>query len=513
MKNIYMTDLTHDYYVDIAKSLVSMGARVTTIGASPYPEYWPSSLDGFIASQKSRVILMEDFNFPELFDRILDPDYSVLTPQVLKELAYYEKMFLLSTDRLAFVPIPQIDRCRLFYRFVGHFYKIIREDKIDAVVLFGIPHGLAAIALFGLAKALKLDALYVDWAGLASNLSTIETEMKPRRSYTPQQMELGLVVDKDGLEAIHTLVQASVHKDTNMNPPKPKNRLKFLLRAVGSLMLRSPLDRYISPEFFLNPGGRRRISYAWPLIRYHMKASRAIAYYDRHATTRLPDENSLVLFLHFQPEAITMPQGGIYADQLLVLDLILAALPEGMNIVVKEHPFMFDQFAQDNHERSVEFYQHMLRDPRVRFIDKSVSSRVLLDKARLFASTNGTISWEAMRTGKPCIIFGWSWFSPCDSCFVADSVDSLRDAIDAASRKTPDGVLADVQAFLTDFEKRLIHAVPWRFALDYVEEKGFRYEDSVTRLAKAIAVTLELDGIEKSAESNNPASVREAAVG
>lgn len=508
--NIYMMDVTHDYYIDIAKQLVGYGSRIRAIGASKYPEYWPRALDDLIASQQARVILWEDFSFPERFERVFDPDYSVLTAEMREKLAHYEKMFVLSTDRLAFFPIPQIERCRLFYRFVCHFYKIFKEERIDALVLFGIPHGLASIAAFGLAKAMGLKALYVDWGGLDTNLAIVETDFKPRRSYTGLQTRLGLVANESGVSEVHELVQRSIHKDTNMNPPKPRNRWRVFLRTIGSLLLKRPFGRYDMPEFFLDPGRRIRISYVPSLVRFFYEASKAIRFYDRRALTILPDEKALVVFLHFQPEAVTMPQGGIFADQLLVMDLLLAALPEGMTVWVKEHPFMFDMFAQDKHERSVKFYEYLLKDSRVRFIDRSVTSRTLLEKGVIFASTNGTVSWEAMRIGKPCIIFGWSWFSQCKSCFVVDSVDSLKAAFAAAARKTPVEILADLDEFLAEFENRLIHAVPWRYALDYVE-KDFSYDASVARLARAIGATLELPGMSAAITSENHTAVAQSA--
>jgi hypothetical protein len=276
-----------------------------------------------------------------------------------------------------------------------------------------------------------------------------------------------------------------------MLPLKSNNLAKRFLRTVASLILKRPLAKYEMPEFFFDVGRRVRISYIAPLARYYLRVSKAIKFYDKHATKSLPEEKALVLFLHLQPEATSMPQGGVFADQLLVFDLILAALPEDMTIWVKEHPYMFYMSAQDMHERSVKFYQHLLKDPRVRFIDRTVSSRVILERGAIFASTNGTISWEAMRNGKPCIIFGWAWFAPCQSCFVVDSVETLKAAFAAASRKTRAEVLVDVQEFLCAYEKRVVHAVPWRYALDYVDS-DFSYEKSVARLGRAIGATLGL---------------------
>ena len=149
-----------------------------------------------------------------------------------------------------------------------------------------------------------------------------------------------------------------------------------------------------------------------------------------------------------------MPMGGVFADQLLVLDLILAAIPEGMNVYVKEHPFMFEVGPQDRHERTVTFYAHMLKDPRVKFVDRSIDSMTLIKNAKFVASIIGSISWEGMRAGKPCIVFGWAWFSACKSCFSVDSVESLKSAFENISSKSRDEVLADVSDFLDELKNQ-----------------------------------------------------------
>lgn len=489
MKNIYMVDLTHNYYVDIAKTLTASGHSIKVIGASRSLEYWPSSLDDYISAIKPKITLWENFNCPEDFERILDPDYSVLNLNIFSELSYYEKMFLMTTDRLSFFPTSQIDRCRLFYRFIGHFYKILNKEQIDSVIFFGTPHGCWSIALFGLAKALKLNAIYVDWVGLSPDLSTIETQLHIRRTYFSNEMELGLVANGEESKNIHDIVAKSKNAEFVWTSTKHINRPKMYLKTIGSLLLRKPFGKYVSPEFFLNPGKRRRISYVIPLIRFVIKTGQALRFLEQNASDELPDRNSLILFLHLQPEASTMPMGGVFADQLLVLDLILAALPKGMNVYIKEHPFMFETLGQERHERSVEFYAHMLKDSRVRFVKRSVSSAVLIKQAGFVASIAGSISWEAMRAGKPCIIFGWAWFAECQSCFTVDSVDSLKEAFLAASSKTHADVLADVSRFLDNLEKRLIYAASCRPALRYLGAE-FRYDKSVANLSRAISVAI-----------------------
>lgn len=488
MKNLYLVTLACDYYVDIAKQLTALGYNVKVVGAGRAAEYWPGSLDGYVSAVKPKVVLYEDLNFPERFEKILDPDYSVLSLKIFSALAYYEKLFLMSTDRLAFFPISQIDRYRLFYRYVGHFYNILKKENIDSVVFFGTPHGPWSIALFGLAKAIDLKVVYSDWVGLSPALTTIETDIHVRRPCSAEEAKLGTMANGDESARIHDIVTRSVNADFVWNGAEHLNLPRVFLRKIASLILRKPFDDYIAPEFFLNARSKR-IRYIVPLIRYFFGVRRALQFYDRNATEELPEENSLVLFLHQQPEASTMPNGGLFADQLLLLDLILAALPEGMKVYVKEHPYMFEAPAQERHERSVEFYAHMLKDPRVRFVEKTVNSNVLVRRARFVASICGSVSWEAMRSGKPAIIFGWAWYAACKSCFSVDSVDSLKAAFRDASSKSHDDVMADVSDFLSKLEKRLIYGAACRPALHYLGD-DYSYDKGLANVTRAISLAI-----------------------
>jgi hypothetical protein len=489
MKNLYVVDVTHDYYVDVARNLESLGHRVRIIGANRSPEYWPGELDGFLSASKPIVTLWDDFNYPERFDAVFAPDYSILNLDVLERLAYYEKLFLMSSDRLSFLPIPEIEKCRLFYRYIAHFHRLLTQQNIDAVLFFGTPHGLWSIALFGLAKVLGLEVLYTDWVGLSPALSTIEKELHIRRSYSPREMKLGLLVNHRDQPRIRETVVKSTNAAFVWTATKHMNLPMRYLKMIGSLVLRRPLETYVSSEIFLHEKKATRIGHVLPLTAYFIRARRALRFYEKNAADEMPGPNSVALFLHLQPEASTMPMGGIFADQLLVLDLILASLPDGMNVYVKEHPFMFEALAQDKHERSVDFYKHMLRDPRVRFLKRSVSSKEILDKAGYIASTVGSISWEAMREGKPCITFGWAWFSSCKSCFVVDSVASLKAAFASASAKSRADVLADVEEFLSQLQSRLIYGASCRPALQYLGAE-FDRNSSALNVARAIDAAL-----------------------
>ena len=368
---------------------------------------------------------------------------------------------------------------------------MLKREKIEVVLFFGTPHGAWSIALFGLAKVLGLRALYVDWVGLSPELSTIETELYVRRSYTLEERKLGLTANPQDTACISALVDKTVNTKFVWTAQKQQNMKKFYAMKLASLILR-PLRKIDSPESFLVTDSRRSFEYVLPMLGYFRQVRRALKYYDKHSSSELPSRSDIVLFLHVQPEATTMPLGGVFADQLLLLNVILAALPQGARLFVKEHPFMFgnaENIGQDKHERSVAFYAHMLKDPRVRFVKRSVSSGVLIENAGLVASICGSVTWEAMRVGKPSLIFGWAWFAECKSCFSVDSVESVSQAISAALAKRSETVLADVDEFINQFKKRLIYGASCRPALSYLGS-DYKYDKGVRNIARAIRVTI-----------------------
>ena len=130
--------------------------------------------------------------------------------------------------------------------------------------------------------------------------------------------------------------------------------------------------------------------------------------YRRHATRAVPDR--FVYYpLHMQPEASSQPLGGIYADQELLVRHLLEALPEGVKLVVKEHPQQFSStFMIRARERG--FYARMAADDRIVLLHHSVPARDLLQRCLAAVTLTGTTALEALAMGKPCFVMGASPF-------------------------------------------------------------------------------------------------------
>lgn len=136
----------------------------------------------------------------------------------------------------------------------------------------------------------------------------------------------------------------------------------------------------------------------------------------------------IVVFLHLQPERSTTPEGGVFAQQWLIVQMLSTVCSmEGWNLYVKEHPstFMFGPKLY----RGKWFYNSLRSLPNVSFISTSVNSTVILKNSKAVATVTGTVGIEAVAKGIPALLFGESPFIGCPGTFRIKSQSELRSAI------------------------------------------------------------------------------------
>lgn len=158
--------------------------------------------------------------------------------------------------------------------------------------------------------------------------------------------------------------------------------------------------------------------------RIKQKAMRPVKYFD--STASIPDyqnEKFVVFFLHLQPEATTLPKGGVFVEQELMIQILAAALlPFGITLYVKEH------FVQPY--RNKDFYDGLLKIKNVKTVPSSLDSGELVRHCLATASCNGTILLESMINAIPTFIFGDTPFRGGPGVFYVGSVEECRDVIE-----------------------------------------------------------------------------------
>ncbi len=146
----------------------------------------------------------------------------------------------------------------------------------------------------------------------------------------------------------------------------------------------------------------------------------------------------IVVFLQLQPERSTNPEGGVFAQQWLVVQMLSRVCSEnGWKIYVKEHPSTF--MTGPKLYRGEWFYNGLMALPNVSLISTSVDSIKLLKKAKAVATVTGTVGLEAVTNGIPALLFGESPFFGCEGTFRIRNYEDLKKAISSIN----DGIIID----------------------------------------------------------------------
>ena len=133
-------------------------------------------------------------------------------------------------------------------------------------------------------------------------------------------------------------------------------------------------------------------------------------YYQEKASDVDLSKKFIVLFLHYQPEETTSPNGDMFTNQLLCIDTLLKNTDEDVFVYVKEHPNQFMSHMQGHTKRLKSFYDDLEAFRRVRLVSLNVESFLLIEKAIAVSTVTGTVGWEAACKRKPVIIFGVIWY-------------------------------------------------------------------------------------------------------
>ena len=147
----------------------------------------------------------------------------------------------------------------------------------------------------------------------------------------------------------------------------------------------------------------------------------------------IPDFSKRFIYvpLHFQPERTTSPMGGVYVDQILMIETLAAALPDNWFLYVKEHPSqMWINGLNYSSCRYPGYYERISRIKNTYLIPFETNSYDLIKNCSAVATVTGTAGWEAILRLKPVITFGYSWYRDCSGVFKVNSTDTCRQAID-----------------------------------------------------------------------------------
>ena len=490
--NIY-TSITDKFALDTAIGLVESGHNIVAVEINTVnPDRYPKELEQFLDKYLPKIYYEEITYNIKTFKIKSDPDFSIITPSFLSKTNEYIRMMLLIMDRLYFSPLSQHEAQRMVYLYLAHYYKILKDCEVDVVLFKDMPHGLAQIALFAVAKAIGIQFIFRSGVTPTHYISYLEEELLPRKRLEYQQIKTASknlkqkISFDDYRDQLFSEIPEVISFKTNPKPIRVKQLAKLIYNVI-----RGKKDNYQLSQFFLEKE-KLKVTLIISILKYHFDREMQIRFLKNIQVDPSLDEDYFIFYLHFQPEATTTPAGNYFSDQLLNLQIILSALPLDSILYVKEHPAQWDyvdNYGQDMHFRSIDFYKEILKDNRVQIISNNLEPSELIKNAKAVFSTSGSVSWEAINLGKPAIVFSYLWCVTCDSCYIAYSSNDVKAALLDSSKKTSSDVYDDRENFIKSFYNVVIWAVERKDSLLLVDER-YDYELALNNVINSINKTI-----------------------
>ncbi|RXZ33751.1 hypothetical protein D9O50_11665 [Oxalobacteraceae bacterium CAVE-383] len=390
-----------------------------------------------------------------------------LDAPLLKALASDESIVLHMMDRMdpsCGSGFSHDARRRHYHRLLRYWLGAMDALKPDLIVFSIAPHIVFDYLVLAIARHLGIPTLMFERIGLPGwvyPIADFESGSAKLRGYLanpssqPAPMQKAFREWLDASTRGQAAVPANYQKKLERYKLGNSQQMPSLLRSVVHELKRAVVlfkkngirpaqNTYLRSQKF--PHGRPG---PYEALRSRLtgilKKRQLMLNHDAIAVAPISGENYVLLGLHYQPERATVPMGGAFGDQTLIVDMLSACLPPGWKLYVKEHPWQLQAFGRGEVQRSHEFYASVAARPNVVFIRRDVSTAMLVRGARAVATVTGSIGWDALCSGIPVILFGAAWYRDCQGAYPILTANDLHKTfknIESGAIPSPENIKA-----------------------------------------------------------------------
>ncbi len=333
------------------------------------------------------------------------------------------------------------ERRRIYYGMVRYWRGVLLACQPDVLIFPNMPHAVYDYILYELAHAFGIKTILFDdtrFPGRLLPFSDFKCLTKSLQEEIVRNRGKNFSLN-DLADDIRDYYVSRSRRDYNVTPSyikdlKEKHSLRWSLpwkdiaRCVKDFSVFKKAPRYLM--WFLPAKGREILRRARTHGSYLFVSDLRKEY---TALQVFPDfSRKFVYFpLQKQPERSTSPQGDMFVDQLLALEILSASVPDDWVIYVKEHPVQWVHFGiRFSSFRYRGYYEKIARIRNVRLLPLDINSYKLINTSQLVSAVTGSAGWEAVLRSKPAIIFGTVWYQDCPGIFKATGVEDCRKAVD-----------------------------------------------------------------------------------
>lgn len=393
---------------------------------------------------------------------------------VLEELAPFEADAKAMVDRWNWSGASMAAIHHLHLRYAEIWDRYLRQIEPELVLFHGEPHRGFDWVLYGLCQARGIPTPILSYTQIedrmivrgsvqdmpsppAGDLARRRRERAPLAVHTAVEPPSG--ADQPAPRAPEVVAPASFYMRVRIPIERDTSAFRRELGVRGAVSGGRRLDRVLDlvrtyPAVYPNVVPDAPVTHLARKVenvRVRRLIRRSIDIYESAAVSALSDHPFVYYPLHFQPEATTLPMGGRLHDQLNNVRMLAAAVPDGWRVVVKEHPQMLRFTREWPRARGTVFYETLRDMPAVDLVPIDHPSVDLRGRARLVATTTGTVGWETVLEGKFVLVFGFPWYGTCPGVHRVGTVAECRAAIEEAIRHGFENDTASVQAWVDAF--------------------------------------------------------------
>lgn len=350
---------------------------------------------------------------------------SLYTPKKIDDYFYKNMMMILhnfnrSTDCFS---IPMHEVLNMIHCLKNHYYYLLDKDKPELIIFYNLPHYPEGIILYFLAKAMGVKTLLFTMTSFIGETSYVfSLDDYGKCENVPEYEPLYTTRHLENIEISHTIdmpytTKTAIKHDMGLDKPWYR-KLRAFLHPLDyccerwNLIVDGFFEKYEGGLDFIEMRSHKLVN---KLIEERMYSDR----FDLYCKEKVDFQCDYVYFpLHLQPEMSTDTNGGMFTDQLLALEKLARVMPRGWKIYVKENP------KQKAYKRGKYFFRRLNLIPNVVLLSRQVDTIKLMKNSKCVVTINGTAAWEAVRGGRPAIIFGKYWYEGLPGIFkFSDDID------------------------------------------------------------------------------------------
>ncbi len=343
-------------------------------------------------------------------------------------------------------------------------------------------------------KTLAVDSLWYEADALKNKVSNLEASTMPdelrlyidgvRSSYSEG---IPLLIKKNhDADKYAKYSTSNILKRLNAREYKHKKQIKAFrgIKALFSIDDGNQMVHYLK-----QPKRSWRKSYT---SRNEFLRKRIDDISDRKALIRSYDSLSADIdlskkYIYFpmnmQPECTTVPQAGIFSDQILSLRLLSESLPEEWKIYVKECPAIYD-WHRGSFARHATYYEDLKEIDHVMLVPLDSDPFLLIDKSQAVICSTGTAGFESVLRGVPVMMLGdLYWYKGFPGVRDVSSVPEMKAFFEDIKEQSflPEKELVDLYV-------HALYEVTYGFCLDKRLQQHFQIsnQDNIAQVVQAI---------------------------